>query len=118
MFLPTDYPRLVGANRVIEVAFVGNLSEQTCLALLQLTLYKDKHAVSFPSHFRCFTILLHRCTGGTDVAIGSSSVESGTPLILCLAVDPADTFWTIVRHVQDVEKVADPSPYETIAEAL
>ncbi|KAI6111423.1 hypothetical protein F5141DRAFT_1114531, partial [Pisolithus sp. B1] len=90
MFLPTDYPRLVGANRVIEAAFVGNLSEQTCLALLQLTLYKEfaddepRNTVNTPSAFHlifaAFTILLHRCAGDTDVAIGSSSAESSMPL--------------------------------------
>ncbi|KIK11030.1 hypothetical protein PISMIDRAFT_19869 [Pisolithus microcarpus 441] len=133
MFLPTDYPRQVGANRVIEAAFVGNLSEQTSLALLKLTLHKaeagdeceePRNAENTPSAFdlllAAFTTLLHRYTGDTDVTIGSSSAESSTPLILRLTVDPADTFWTIVRRVQEVQKAAsaDPSPYETIAEAL
>ncbi|KIK18811.1 hypothetical protein PISMIDRAFT_24585 [Pisolithus microcarpus 441] len=133
MFLPTDYPRQVGANKVIEAAFVGNLSEQTSLALLKLTLHRAEagdeceepcNAENTPSTFdlllAAFTTLLHRYTGDTEVTIGSSSAESSTPLILRLTVDPADTFWTIVRRVQEVEKAAnaDPSPYETIAEAL
>ncbi|KAI6104324.1 hypothetical protein F5141DRAFT_182380 [Pisolithus sp. B1] len=133
MSLPTDYPRQIGANRVIEAAFVGNLSEQTSLALLKLALHKDdagdedeesRDVESTPSAFHillaAFTVLLHRYTGDTDIAIGSSSAGSSAPLILRLAVDPADTFWTIVRRVQEVEREADTDalPYEDVVKAL
>ncbi|KIK10956.1 hypothetical protein PISMIDRAFT_61740, partial [Pisolithus microcarpus 441] len=103
------------------------------LALLKLALHKEdagdedeesRNAEGTPSAFHlllaAFTVLLHRYTGDVDIAIGSSSAGSSTPLILRLAVDPADTFWTIVRRVQEVEREADADalPYEDVVKAL
>lgn len=133
MSLPTDYPRPIGTNKVIEAVHIANLSESTSLALLKLALHtedagdEDEESPSSentPSAFylllAAFTVLLHRYTGDTDIVIGSSSAGASAPLILRLAVDPADTFWTIVRRVQHVEKEADADalPYETIVKAL
>lgn len=133
MSLPTDYPRPIGTNKVIEAVHIANLSEPTSLALLKLALHtedagdEDEESPSSentPSAFylllAAFTVLLHRYTGDTDIVIGSSSAGASAPLILRLAVDPADTFWTIVRRVQHVEKEADADalPYETIVKAL
>lgn len=133
MSLPTDYPRPIGTNRVIEAVHIANLSEPTSLALLKLALHtedagdEDEESPSSentPSAFylllAAFTVLLHRYTGDTDIVIGSSSAGASAPLILRLAVDPADTFWTIVRRVQHVEKEADADalPYEAIVKAL
>ncbi|KIJ63167.1 putative alpha-aminoadipate reductase [Hydnomerulius pinastri MD-312] len=133
MSLPTDYPRPAGASKVIEAAHVSDLSEQTSLALLKLALHTDddgaedeeaQNAESRPSGFHlllaAFTVLLHRYTGDTDIVIGSSSAAASAPLILRLAVDPSDNFWSIVRRVQHVEKEAeaDVPPYEMIVQAL
>ncbi|KAL4068584.1 hypothetical protein V8B97DRAFT_1973578 [Scleroderma yunnanense] len=133
MSLPTDYPRPVGTNKLIEAAHIADLSEQTSLALLKLAVHTEDNNIdveepqnmeSTPSAFHlllaAFTVLLHRYTGDTDVIIGSSSAAASAPLILRLAVDPADTFWSVVRRVQQVEKEAeaDVLPYETIVQAL
>ncbi|KAF8434536.1 hypothetical protein L210DRAFT_3553148 [Boletus edulis BED1] len=133
MSLPTDYPRPIGTNKLIEAAHTANLPELTSLALLKLALQThdgdteddDAQATdTSPSAFHlllaAFTVLLHRYTGDTDIVIGSSSAAASAPLILRLAVDPSDTFWTIVRRVQFVEKEAeaDVLPYETIVQAL
>ena len=133
MSLPTDYPRPVGTNKLIEAAHTADLSDQTSLALLKLALHTrdgdaddddTPDADSSPSAFHlllaAFAVLLHRYTGDTDIVIGSSSAAASAPLILRLTVEPSDTFWSIVRRVQLVEKEADADvlPYETIVEAL
>ena len=130
MSLPTDYPRAVGTNKLIEAAHVADLSEQTSLALLKLAVHTEDDDVeaeeprNTPSAFHlllaAFTVLLHRFTGDTDVVVGSSSGSASAPLLLRLAVDPTDTFWSVVRRVQQVEKEAeaDVLPYETIVKAL
>ncbi|KAF9226319.1 alpha-aminoadipate reductase Lys1p [Gyrodon lividus] len=135
MSLPTDYPRPSGANKLIEAVHVADLSEQTSLALLKLALHTDdvgaedeetqtptteNRPPAFHLLLAAFTVLLHRYTGDTDIIIGSSSAAASAPLILRLAVDPSDPFWSIVRRVQHVEKEAesDVPPYETIVNAL
>lgn len=133
MSLPTDYPRPVGVNKQIEAAHAADLPEQTSLALLKLAIQTHdgdaedddaQNTDNSPSAFHlllaAFTVLLHRYTGDTDIVIGSSSAAASAPLILRLAVDPSDTFWSIVRRVQLVEKEAeaDVLPYETIVQAL
>ncbi|EKM56592.1 uncharacterized protein PHACADRAFT_118411 [Phanerochaete carnosa HHB-10118-sp] len=130
--LPTDYPRQLGGNRLIEAAVSADLSEQTCLGLLKLATYdedqgdddEDVSRNNTPSAFQlllsAFSVLLHRYTGETDLLIGSSSALARDPLVLRVPVDPSDPFWTVVRKVQQVEKEAedDALPYETIVRAL
>ena len=130
LLLPTDYPRAVRTNKLIEAAHVADLSEQTSLALLKLAVHTEDVNVeaeelhNMPSAFHlllaAFTVLLHHFTGDTDVIVGSSSSSVSAPLLLCLAVDPTDTFWSIVHRIQQVEKEAeaDVLPYETIIRAL
>lgn len=130
--LPTDYPRHVGGNRLVEAALSADLTEQTCLSLLKLALYnenegEEEEEVSgndTPSAFQlvlaAFSVLLHRYTGETDLLIGSSSASAQDPLVLRISVDPNDPFWAVVRKVQHVEKEAeaDAVPYEKIVQAL
>lgn len=131
--LPTDYPRPSGSNKLVEAAHLAELSEQTCLSLLKLTLYDEdegndddeadassKRPSGFHLLLAAFTVLLHRYTGDTDLVIGSSSAYARDPLILRLPVDPKDPFWAVVRRVQQVEKdaEADTLPFETIVRAL
>jgi L-2-aminoadipate reductase len=131
--LPTDYPRPSGSNKLVEAAHLADLSEQTCLSLLKLTLYSEnedgdddpaddlnKRPSGFQLLLAAFTVLLHRHTGDTDLVIGSSSAYARDPLILRLPVDPKDPFWGVVRQVQQVEKEAesDAVPFETIVHAL
>ncbi|KAG1859614.1 hypothetical protein DFJ58DRAFT_905630 [Suillus subalutaceus] len=133
MSLPTDYPRSTGANKLIEAAHLADLSEQTSLSLLKLALHaesedseedENKTSGTRPSAFHlllsAFLVLLHRYTGDTDFVIGSSSATASSPLILRLSVEPSDSFWTIVRRVQHVEREAEADllPYETIVRAL
>ena len=134
MSLPTDYPRAVGTNKLIEAAHVADLSEQTSLALLKLAVHTEDVDVeaeeprNTPSAFHlllaAFTVLLHRFTGDTNVVVRSSSGSASAPLLLCLAVDPTDTFWSVVCRIQQVKKEAeaeaeaDVLPYETIVKAL
>ena len=133
--LPTDYPRPSGSNKLIEAAHLAELSDQTCLSLLKLTLYTEygdgdedddeadtlkKRPSGFQLLLAAFTVLLHRYTGDTDIVIGSSSAYARDPLVLRIPVDPKDPFWAVVRQVQQVEKEAelDALPFETIVRAL
>lgn len=139
--LPTDYPRpAAGVNRLVEAEISADLPEQTCSALVKLALYDDEDedadnekeeedsAKRRPSAFHimlaAFSVLLHRYTGDTDIIIGSSSASATTsardPLVLRLSVNPTDSFWTVVRKVQQVEEEAeaDVVPYEAIVRAL
>ena len=130
--LPTDYPRPIIGNRLVEAAYIGELPEQTSRGLLKLALFDDDDVdddksdsvPATPSVFHlllaAFTVLLHRYTGDQDIIIGSSSAIARDPLLLRLSVDPSDPFWAIVRKVQQVERdaEADVLPYETIVKAL
>ncbi|TCD68695.1 putative NRPS-like protein biosynthetic cluster [Steccherinum ochraceum] len=130
--LPTDYPRPIGGNRLVEAAVHTDLSDQTCNSLLKLALF-DEHEQdaeddagtgNTPSAFHlllaAFAVLLHRYTGDTDLIIGSSSSSAQNPLVLRIGVDPSDPFWAVVRKVQQVEKEAedDKLPYEQIVRAI
>ena len=131
--LPTDYPRSLGVNKLIEAAHLAELSEQTALSLLKLALYTENGdtdgdevdtQVQRPSAFHlllaAFAVLLHRYTGDTDLVIGSSSASARNPLVLRLSVDPTDPFWAVVRRLQQVEKEAeaDALPFDVITRAL
>lgn len=130
--LPTDYPRAVVGNKLIEAEYIGELPEQTSRGLLKLALFDDDDVdddrsdsdPATPSVFHlllaAFTVLLYRYTGDQDIIIGSSSAVARDPLLLHLSVDPSDPFWAIVRKVQQVERdaEADILPYETIVKAL
>lgn len=132
--LPTDYPRPSGSRGVVEAAHTAQLSEQTSLGLLKLTLFTDDEAEeneddlsapqNTPSAFHlllaAFVVLLHRYTGDTDLIVGSSSASARDPLVLRIGVDPADPFWAVVRKVQQVEQEAeaDAVPYEALLRAL
>lgn len=67
-----------------------------------------------------FVVLLHRYTGDTDLVIATSSPSSPDPLLLRIKLDPADSFWSLVKCIQWVEKDAedDKIPYDTLLEAL
>ncbi|KAJ3541427.1 hypothetical protein NM688_g6083 [Phlebia brevispora] len=130
--LPTDYPRPVGGNKLVEAALTIDLSEQTCVGLLKLALYNENGGEdeeelasnNTPSPFHlllaAFSTLLHRHTGDTDLVIGSSSASARDPLVLRISIDPTDPFWGVVRKVQQVEQEAeaDAVPYESIIRAL
>ena len=121
--LPTDYSHPSGSHKLVEAAHNANLSEQTCISLLKLTLYDETKGQNNndpededggqivskrPSGFRlllaAFTVLLHRYTSDTDLVIGSSSVYKQDPVVLRFPVDPQDPFWAVVRRVQHVER--------------
>ena len=137
--LPTDYPRPSGSHKLVEAAHNADLSEQTCISLLKLTLYDETEgqnnndsededgeqiASKRPSGFHlllaAFTVLLHRYTGDTDLVIGSSSAYKQDPVVLRFPVDPQDPFWAVVRRVQHVEREADADavPFSTLVHAL
>ncbi|KAK2460999.1 hypothetical protein APHAL10511_006940 [Amanita phalloides] len=131
--LPTDYPRPLGAHKLIEAAHFAELSGLTCVSLLKLVLHNEDEdgdedetemQTNRPSAFHlllaAFTVLLHRYTGDTDIVIGSASAAAQDPLVLRLSVDPSDPFWAIVRRVQHVEKQAeaDAVPFEEITREL
>ncbi|KAI0031959.1 alpha-aminoadipate reductase Lys1p [Vararia minispora EC-137] len=129
--LPTDYPRPSGGQRVVEVAYSAQLSEQTSLSLLKLALFseideadEDTDQTTRPTAFHlllaAFSVLLHRYTADTDLIIASSSASSRDPLLLRLSIDPNDPFWAIVKRVQQIESQAeaDAVPYEAILRAL
>jgi L-aminoadipate-semialdehyde dehydrogenase len=131
--LPTDYPRPSGTNRVVEVAHLAELDEQTALCLLKLALYTGDEdndgddvdtPIPTPSAFHlllaAFAVLLHRYTADTDLVIGSSSASHRSPLVLRVSVDPTDPYWAVVRRLQKVENEAedDALPFDAITRAL
>ena len=65
-------------------------------------------------------MLLHRYTGDTDLVIATSSPSSPDPLLLRIKLDPADSFWSLVKRVQWLEQEAedDQIPYATLLAAL
>ncbi|BGP27163.1 large subunit of alpha-aminoadipate reductase [Rhodotorula toruloides] len=67
-----------------------------------------------------FAVLLHRYTGDTDLVIATSSPSSPEPLLLRIKLDPADSFWSLVKRIQFLENEAeeDKIPYETLLNAL
>jgi L-aminoadipate-semialdehyde dehydrogenase len=131
--LPTDHPRPVGGNKLIEAAHIAQLSSQTALSLLKLVLYTENEteddedsdpSLHAPSAFHlllaAFVALLHRYTADTDMIIASSSASASDPLLLRLSVDPTDPYWAVVRRLQQVERQAeaDALPFDTITRAL
>lgn len=67
-----------------------------------------------------FVVLLHRYTGDSDLIIATSSPSSLDPLLLRIKLDPADSFWSLVKSVQFIEQEAeeDKVPYESLLDAL
>lgn len=131
--LPTDYPRPTGGHKLIEAAYAAELSGTVATSLMRLALHTEDESgadddegpqVQQPSAFHLllatFVVLLHRFTGDTDIVIGSSSATNRDPLVLRLAVDPAEPFWATVRRVQQVESEAeaDAIPFEDLTRAL
>lgn len=106
------------------------VSDEGCLSLIKLALFtervgKDDVAAARPSVIHllvaAFAVIIHRHTGDTDLVLGSSSAASSPdPLILRLAVNPEDSFWTIVRRVQlgRLEAESDALPLNSIVQAL
>jgi L-2-aminoadipate reductase len=123
--LPTDYPR-PSDDKSVEATQSRALRPSTDLALLGLAVYDDGEGRSpqmrpTPFHLllSVFALLLHRFTGDTDIVLASSS-SSGEPLLLRIGLEPSDSFWTVLRRVQDVEQEAeaDAVSYDTLVEAL
>lgn len=103
LLVPTDYPRPLPA-RVVEDVQTLELSEQTLLSILQLSLgiqLKDGHPTPFTILLATFAILLQRYTGDEEFAVGTSSA-SGNPLVLKLNVDPQQPFNEVVKMVSQV----------------
>jgi L-aminoadipate-semialdehyde dehydrogenase len=88
------------------------------------TLAAKSHHNQRPTAFHLllasFVVLLHRYTGDTDLVIATSSPSSPDPLLLRIKLDPADSFWSLIKRVQWVEQEAeeDKVPYLTLLEAL
>lgn len=80
------------------------------------------HARPTPFHLllSAFVVLLHRYTGDADIIVATSSPSSPSPLLLRIKLDPADSFWSVVKQVQFVEKEADSDkiPFEDIVQAF
>lgn len=141
--LPTDYPR-PSSSQLVQALASSDLSNRTRSALLRLALHHDaelygneeghstddeddhdqEKGPGAPSSFHfllaAFVVLLHRYTGDTDIVIGSSSPDTGEPLILRIPVEAGDPYWQLVRRIQAVEAeaAADNAPYEDIVRRL
>ena len=128
--LPTDYPR-PPSHKLVEAVESRDLDPKASLCLLRLALFEDGIAeetkqahetqpTPFQTLVSAFTVLLHRYTGDTDILIASSSGSIKDPLLLRLSIEPTDPFWSVVRHVQAVEREAqnDAVPYDSIVHAL
>ncbi|KAJ2811852.1 large subunit of alpha-aminoadipate reductase, partial [Coemansia furcata] len=120
--LPTDYPRPMPL-KVVEAMETFELSPQSSLSVLQLSLYLQQHfadstASPFTVLLAAFSVLLHRYTAEEDIVVGSSS-ESLNPLVLRLAVAPEDSFLDVLRMAQRVsrEAAADEVPFAALMAA-
>ncbi|KAJ2963282.1 hypothetical protein NQZ79_g1633 [Umbelopsis isabellina] len=122
LLIPTDYPRPLPA-RVVEDVQTLQLSEQTLLSILQLSigipLADGSHPTPFNILLAAFSVLLQRHTGDEEFTVGSSSA-SGNPLVLKLNVDAQKPFNDIVKMVSEVEAEAHESevPFETLLEHM
>ncbi|CAO1612864.1 unnamed protein product [Sympodiomycopsis kandeliae] len=140
--LPTDYPR-PSSSQLVQALASSDLSSRTRSSLVRLALHhdeelhpdagedsdeeqdaQDSNGPRPPTPFHlllaAFAVLLHRYTGDTDLVIGTSSPQTGEPLILRIPIEPGDPFWQLVRRVQAVEAeaAADNAPYDQIVERL
>lgn len=81
---------------------------------------RQQRPTAFHLLLASFVVLLHRYTGDTDLVIATSSPSSPSPLLLRIKLDPADSFWSLVKRVQWLEQEAedDKIPYEALLEAL
>lgn len=75
---------------------------------------------SFHLLLAAFVVLLHRYTGDTDLIIATSSPSSPSPLLLRIKLDPADSFWSLVKRIQWVEQEAedDKISYDELVDGL
>lgn len=144
--LPTCYPRPVGES-MVEAQEQRIIDSRTASSLVRLALFdeegeeesdddeeqltidqaltkggskRQQRPTAFHLLLASFVVLLHRYTGDTDLVIATSSPSSPSPLLLRVKLDPADSFWSLVKRVQWLEQEAedDKIPYETLLEAL
>lgn len=146
--LPTDYPR-PASEKLVEARQRRVLDDRTSLAVARLALFQeeDEHedldgdgsepangtltngststttgSPPTPYHLllASFVVLLHRFTGDNDLVIGTSSASSGDPLVLRVKLDPGDSFWSLVRKLQFLEKEAeeDTVPFEQLLRSI
>ena len=108
--LPTDYPRPIPA-RIIEAEHQLDISEQTSLAILKLSLgikapaspTRDSPSTASPFSILlgAFSVLLHRYTGEEDISVGSSS-RSTNPLVLRMKVQESQSLVDVITTVLEV----------------
>ncbi|KAM0793799.1 hypothetical protein ACM66B_001215 [Microbotryomycetes sp. NB124-2] len=146
--LPTDYPRPAG-DQMVEARLERVLDDRTAQALVRLGMFdenedqdtddedepangiesalnKSQTTTSSPAPtpfhllLAAFVVLLHRYTADTDLVVATSSASSRDPLLLRIKLDPADSFWSLVRSVQFIEQQAeqDKVPYQALLQAL
>ncbi|KAJ2320716.1 large subunit of alpha-aminoadipate reductase [Coemansia sp. RSA 2610] len=123
--LPTDYPRPIPL-KVVEAVETFELSAQSSLAILQLSLSLQQEDAAAADHtaspftvlLAAFSVLLHRYTAEEDIVVSSSS-ESLNPLVLRLDVKPTDSFLDVLRMAQRVsrEAAADEVPFKALMSA-
>jgi len=120
--LPTDFPRPF-PFKMVEGSETLDLSDETCLSILQLTLTLSKKlqktVAPFTLILSAFSFLLHRYTFEQDIVVGSSST-SLNPLVLRLSVNEEDTFNDLVAHVKQTEEEAEKMevPYDKLYSRL
>lgn len=80
----------------------------------------QQQPTSFHLLLAAFVVLLHRYTGDTDLIIATSSPSSPSPLLLRIKLDPADSFWSLVKRIQWVEQEAedDKISYDELVDGL
>lgn len=96
-------------NKVIEAEHILELSQQSALAILQLSLFAsssskqtEELAVSpFTILLAAFGILLSKYSGEEDISFGSCSASSN-PLVLRLNLPDTLTVNEILTHVMEV----------------
>ncbi len=112
--LPTDYPRPIPA-RIVEAEHELNISEETSLAIIKLSLgikvppatlhsapsTSASTASPFSILLGAFSVLLHRYTGEEDISVGSSS-RTTNPLVLRIKVQESQSLADVITTVLEV----------------
>lgn len=89
-------------------------------ALAAKTASRPQRPTPFHLLLASFVVLLHRYTADTDLVVATSSPSSLDPLLLRIKLDPADSFWSLVKSIQFLEQEAEEEkvPYESLLQAL
>ena len=138
--LPTDYSRPT-PEKTVDGCVSRVLDDKIARAVMRLSLFEEDEdeeaesaadasptsASGVPSHpsafqilLSAFVVLLHRYTSDTDLLLATSARTAVDPLLLRIKLEPQDSFWSLVRKIQFLEREAeeDAVPYDSLMEHI